>query len=766
VKQRTSRNPSSKGRCAVVFAALLLTAVGISVVGKTSAQSPDVPKEKEWHDWAGGPEGNHFVPLEQVTKDNVKQLDVVWSYPYAQTTVNPLVAHGVIYTVARNKSIVALDAATGHEIWIHDGLTGMTERGINYWESSDGSDRRVIFNQSDYVQELDARTGKIIRNFGKNGVVDRRDELGRNPNAIHVQSATPGKVFEDSIIFGSAPGEAYFSAPGDLQAYNVRTGKLLWQFHVIPHPGEFGYETWPKEAWRYVGAANTWGEISVDSKRGIAYFPTGSPTYDFYGGDRVGAGLFGNCLIALDAHTGKRLWHFQNVHHDLWDYDNVSAPQLTTITHNGRKVDVVAMAGKTGFLYVFDRVTGEPIWPIEERKVPASNVPGEVAYPTQPFPTAPPPFARQSFTAADVNPFILTKEKQAALKEQVAKARNEGLFTPEVLNEDSVMMPGHHGGSNWGMTSANPNDGSVYVIAFNAPAILHLGVPAQGGAFGGGRGGPGSTTYTENCAVCHGQDRAGTPAIPSLTNITARLSQVEIRTIITQGRGQMSGFPKLSASDVDQLVTFLGTPAGGGGGFGRVTGPTNFPAGPIAESGPAATRPGGGGRGGFNTGSMADYPEGVDHPATRYQNIAPGGGLDPEFVGPPYTTLTAYDLNSGTIKWQIGLGDDYRVVAAGGPKGTGAAELLKSSVIVTSNGLLFVNAADRKIHIYDSETGKQLHELWLGATTSGSPSMYELGGRQYLLVTAGVGTRIGGQGHAADPNQAGPTGLIAYTLRK
>jgi len=749
-------------------AALLIAVVALSVLGQTANQAPDTPKDKEWRDWGGNPEGSHFVPLNQITKANVAQLDVAWIYPYAQTTVNPLVAHGVIYTVARNKSIVALDAATGHEIWIHDGLTGMTERGINYWESKDGSDRRIIFNQSDYVQELDAHTGKLIRNFGKNGVVDRRDELGRNPNAIHVQSATPGKVFEDLIIFGSAPGEGYFSAPGDLQAYNALTGKLAWQFHTIPHPGEFGYETWPKDAWRYAGAANTWGEISVDSKRGIAYFPTGSPVFDFYGADRVGDGLFGDCLLALDARTGKRLWQFQNVHHDLWDYDDVAAPQLTTITHNGRKVDVVAMAGKTGFLYVFDRVTGESIWPIEERKVPGSNVPGEVPSPTQPFPTAPPPFGRQKFTVDDINPYILTPEKRAELKTQVAKARNEGLFTPIGL-EDVVMMPGHHGGANWGMTSANPNDGTVYVISLNAPAIVRLGRPNEPGPFGGGgRGGPGGATYTQYCAGCHGPDRAGTAAAPTLVNVTSKLTPAEIQSIVTQGRGQMSGFPQLAGAQIDELITFLSTPQGGGGGFGRGGGPTSFPPGPIAETGPAATRPGAaaGGRGGGRGGSMPDYPEGVEHPPYRLEMVSPGGGLDPEYIGPPYTTLTAYDLNKGTIKWQIGLGDDYRVVAAGGPKGTGAAELLKSSAIVTSNGLLFVNAADRKVHIYDSETGKQLHELWLGATSSGSPSMYELGGRQYLLVTAGIGTRIGGAGRAANPNQAGPTGLIAYTLKK
>jgi len=665
-----------------IVAATAIAATSLAVRGQTTTPSSGVQQAAaEWRDWAGSPEGNRYVALNQITKENVSKLSVAWSYPYGQTGVNPLVARGTIYTAARNNAIVALDAATGREIWIHDGLTGMTRRGLNYWESADGTDRRIIYALGDYLQEIDANTGKSIPTFGIDGGVDLRQGLGRDPNMIHVQSNTPGKVFENLILVGSAPGETYFSAPGDLRAYNVVTGKLAWQFHTLPHPDEYGYDTWPKDSWKYTGAANTWGEISIDSKRGIAYFPTGSPNYDFYGADRPGAGLFGNSLVALDARTGKRVWHFQNVHHDLWDYDNVATPQLTTITQNGRQIDVVALAGKTGFLYVFNRVTGQPIWPIEERKVPVSHVPGEVSYPTQPFPTAPPPFARQKFTVDDVNPYILTPERRAELKAQVAQARNEGLFTPIGL-EDIIDMPGHHGGANWGMTSANPNDGSVYVISFNGLAVMKVGPPDPAAVLGGG------------------------------------------------GRGRQGAAP------------------------------ANFPPGPVVQSGPAVVRQGPAGRGG----SMADYPEGVDHPPSRYENISPSWGLNPEFAGPPYTTLTAYDLNKGAIQWQVGLGDDYRVVTAGGPKGTGGAEFLKSSVIVTSTGLLFVNAADRKVHIYDKENGKELHELKLGGSSSGGPSMYEVQGRQYLLVTAGGGGGIGSQGNAADPNQTGPTGLIAYAL--
>src|SRR5579871_2251372 len=551
-----------------MIAATALAGLGISVLlaqsakqtaasapGTTVSKDSDLPASHEWRDYAGSPEGTRYMPLTQINKNNVGQLEVAWDYPYAETQFNPVVAHGVIYTKARNKSLVALDAQTGKEIWIHDGLPGMTERGVNYWESKDGSDRRLILWQGDYLQEINAKTGKIIRDFGKNGAVDLRDELGRDSNKIRVQSGTPGKVFENLIIVGSAVGEGFFSAPGDLRAYNVLTGKLVWQFHTVPHPGEYGYESWPKDAWLYIGGVNTWGEISVDSKRGIAYFPTGSPTYDFYGADRVGNNLFSDCLIALDARTGKRLWHFQNVHHDLWDYDNVAAPILTTITQNGRKVDVVAMAGKTGYLYVFDRVTGEPIWPIEEKPVSTkTDSPGEVPSPTQPFPSVPPPFTKHTFTADDVNPYVLTPEKRAEYKAQVAKAYYGGPFTP-IGFEDVVHMPGNHGGANWGMTSADPNDGTVYVMAFNTPAIIRLGRPTEarpGRGQGGGQaaGGPGGALYAQSCATCHNADRSGGLG-PNLVNITARMSAAQVRSTIVEGKGQMPGFHQLSNDDLD-----------------------------------------------------------------------------------------------------------------------------------------------------------------------------------------------------------------------
>jgi glucose dehydrogenase len=599
-----------------------------------TALSTSGQMQREWRDYAGGPDSSRFVNTKQITKGNVSQLQAAWSYAGGQTDFNPLVVRGIVYGRGPKNTLVALDAATGKEIWVSEPVAGFNARGVNYWESKDGKDRRLLFSANNLLQAIDAATGQTIRSFGTDGRVDLRVGLDRDPATINQQSRIPGRVFENLLILGSATNQEYASAPGDIRAFDVGTGALVWTFHTVPRPGEFGYDTWPEDAWKTVGGANNWGEQSIDEKRGIVYVPTGSPKYNFYGGNRKGANLFGDCLIALDARTGKRLWHFQTVHHDIWDLDNNSAPQLTAIRRNGRTIDVVAMASKTGYLYVFDRVTGQPIWPIEERPVPqGTHVPGESLWPTQPFPTAPPPFSRQKFTADDLNPHILTPEEREQFRQRILKARNEGPFTP-IGFDDVVHMPGNQGGSNWGSTAGNPTDGSVYVIGFNVPTIIRLLRPGETRA--GQRGGP--------------------------------------PEVVKEGRYVTEGF-----------------------------------------------------------------------------------GLYPTIVNPPYTTLTAYDLNRGTIKWQIGLGDDLRLVAQG-VKGTGTAASIKGGMIATAAGLLFVTAADRKVHVYDSANGRQLCELQLGGPTTGAPSMYELGGRQYLLVTAGA---AGGRG-GADVNL--PTGIIAYAL--
>jgi quinoprotein glucose dehydrogenase len=729
----------------------------------------------------------------------VRNLEVAWTYPLADATFHPLMAGGVFYGRASN-AIVAIEAASGRPLWVHDGLNGMTTRGMNYWESEDGTDRRLIFSINDYLQQIDANTGRSIMTFGDGGVVDLRMGLDREPSTVtRSQSGTPGQIFENLIIIGSAPGEGYFSAHGPVRAYDVRTGALAWQFNSIPRPGEFGYDTWPPNAWQYIGATNAWGEISVDSEKGIVYVPTGSPTYDFYGADRPGINLFGNSLIAIDARTGRRLWHFQTTHHDVWDMDNAASPMLTTIRQNGRERDVVALATKTGFLFVFDRVTGEPIWPIEERPVPAGNMPGEYYHPTQPYPTAPPPFAPQRFTINDVNPYSnVTPEARAQFMErlQVALRGSDHIDLYSPIGLDWTMhIPGNNGGAVFGTTAAEPNSGMVYVVGQNNPSMLRLFPPnTQGGGGGGGGGGgaaaaaaaaalaamPGATVYQRDCSTCHGADRAGTNLAPTLANASGRLDAATIKGIITNGRDRMPAMPHVMEAEQDQVVAYLLAasaprpagapgPGGGAGGGGAATPPASpFPSELIVQTGPARTRTGERGP------TMNAYPDGVED----YDLFSINGqyGTIGTMAKPPYTTITAYDLNAGTIRWQKGFGDDIEL-AAQGVRSTGSPQM-RNSIVGTASGLLFGVGYDGKLRAWDSDTGEELwsHQLGaIGASTRGSPTLYEVDGRTYIVVSvpaAGGGGGGGGGGGNASPAMTAareaianlPKGYVAFAL--
>jgi quinoprotein glucose dehydrogenase len=384
--------------------------VAVLVLFSVPAERAAAQKQNTgWKDYLGGPDGSHYSPLTQINASNVSTLEVAWSYPSPDGTsvFCPLVVDNIAYVAAKGGALVALDATKGKELWAHPFGTGgggrggiSGQRGANYWESKDRKDRRILVTSSGYLHAIDALTGKTIESFADHGKLDLKIGIDRAP--IPLASRTPGRIFENLIILGSFPGEGYLAPPGDLRTFDVRTGKLAWVFHTVPRPGELGYDTWPKDAYKYMGGVDVWCEITVDEKRGIAYFPISSPKYELYGGDRPGNNLFADCLLALDARTGKYLWHFQTVHHDIWDYDPTAAPQLVTVKHDGKTVDVVALASKNGFLYVFDRVTGKPLWPIEERPVPKSEVPGEWTSPTQPFPIMPPPFARQRMTKDDL----------------------------------------------------------------------------------------------------------------------------------------------------------------------------------------------------------------------------------------------------------------------------------------------------------------------------------------------------------------------------
>jgi quinoprotein glucose dehydrogenase len=751
-----------------------------AVVAAVALAAPPAGRSgKWWWDNLHGPDSSNFVDSDQINKSNVGELEIAWYYPYAQTMFNPIVVDNVMYLLGRNNSLIALDATTGKEIWIHEGLTGITSRGVNYWQSEDGTDRRLLFSINSFLQAIDARTGKSILTFGKNGIVDLRTGLARAESyAGRIMSNSPGKVWKNLLILGSAPGEAFVNPPGDIRAYDVITGEKKWQFHTIPPPGEFGYNTWPEEAFEYVGGANNWGSMAIDEQRGIVYIPTGSANYDFYGADRRGQNLFANCILAIDTRTGKRLWHFQTVHHDLWDYDNTSAPQLVTVRHNGRRVDVVAHAGKTGFLYVLDRVTGKPLWPIEERPVPQSDVPGERSWPTQPFPTKPPPFVRQTFTVDDVSPWLATPEQYEAIRERVSKARNEGIFTPPAFR-DTIQMPGNQGGANWGTTAADPEKGLVFVVGVNQMAILKLeDVKTRKVVIEPGRGGPlppgagvalqaGFTAYRQHCNVCHGADlRGALPGAANLIGVTERMGQDAIKAIVTGGQGEMRPVPEITEDEITSVIAYLAN-ISPSAGRGRANAPGavplgGFPPGPVVARGgalqpPLPTRPTGPfypGVGG-NAGNTL-YPANVKNvPPDRYMSDY---GVLASFTKPPYTTLTAYDLNTGEIKWQVPNGDHLPTIRAGGPSNTGGVGA-RYGLVVTKGGLVFHAGNDGKVRAYDEDTGQV---LWTGTfvgSTAGVPVSYEAQGRQYfVLLTNQLGGRGAGEASGGGPGGGGGVG--------
>jgi quinoprotein glucose dehydrogenase len=710
-------------------------------------------KFNRWTSYEGDAGATHYSALKQIDRSNVRQLQVAWSYPIGDNSsygFNPVVIDSMMYVLGKGSSVVAIHAANGREIWsqpLSDNNGTITNRGIMYWESPDRSDRRVLTSKGNNLYAIDASTGRLVPFFGAGGKVDLREGYGVDPKLIgRGQSPSPGRVFENLVILGTATGEEYGAVPGDIRAFDARTGRLVWSFHTIPRPGEFGYESWPADAWQRtgkdrIGGVNAWGGLSVDEERGIVYVPLGSASYDFYGADRLGANLFANSLVALDARTGKRIWHFQTTHHDLWDYDLVTTPTLLTVRHEGKMVDAVAQASKQGFLFVFDRVTGEPLWPIEERPVPKSDMPGEVAWPTQPFPTWPKPFAIQSFTEEDVNPHITDPAERDSVLRTVRSAVNQGLYTPP-STRPTMQMPGNSGGSNWGTSAADPSEGSVFVMAKNLPTVLKLEriIP---GVFGTGtsQADRGQFAFQQNCQICHLATRQGQPPlIPSLVGVTSRLSPEQIRTVVKEGRGNMPAFRDLPDPAVNAIITYLtspdlASPPVQSGGAGAV--------GPLSAQAAGAMGP------------LSAQAAGEDGPLrfqTGYGYFSASGGMWAR--KPPYTTLTKYDLNTGEIRWQIPVGE-VESLTARGITGTGAAQL-RGGPAVTAGGLVFVITGD-KLRAYDKDDGKELWAGQLPVPGDGIPAVYEVGGRQYVVVSAAAGA-------AAPPGAPPRKQYVAFAL--
>lgn len=675
--------------CLIIF--------GLATPG-TSREAQDA-SDRDWPAYGGGPEDIRYSTLTQINRSNVSQLQVAWNYDTLDgpgaTETEPIVVHGVLFGVTPKHRIIALDAATGHLRWKFDsGIIGRgANRGVAYWAS--GDDERIFGTVQSYLYALDARTGAPIKTFGQDGRIDLRENLGRDPAKQSILMTSPGIIYKDLIIVGDRTPESLPAPPGDIRAYDVRSGAIRWIFHTIPHPGEYGYDTWPKNAWTYSGAANNWTGMALDEERGIVYVPTGSAASDFYGADRIGNDLFANCLLALDASTGKRIWHFQGVKHDLWDRDFPSPPNLVTITRDGRRVDAVAQTTKQGWVYLFDRTNGQPLFPIEYKKYPPSTTPGEVAAQTQPLPTMPQPYARQLLTEDMLT--NRTPEAHAWAVEQFRKLRSEGQFVPLSVGQDTVIFPGFDGGAEWGGSAFDPQTGLLYVNANDVAWTSRL-VENRGGHSG-------RQAYLSNCGVCHGNSRAGAPPqIPSLVNIGAKSTADQIAALIRQGAGRMPSFPNLSRPEVNAIIEYL------------------------------------------LSGEDKELQPGEPSPVQpKYLFAGYHKFLDPDgypAVAPPWGTLNAINLNTGEYAWKVPLGE-YPELAANGMKDTGSENY--GGPIVTAGGLVFIGATnfDQKFRAFDKDTGKLLWETTLPLAGNATPMTYMLHGVQYVVIyaTGGYGPK-------------------------
>lgn len=663
------------------------------------------PKNVDWRLYGGNETNSRYSALDQINRENVKNLAVAWTYDTgdaykdSEMQCNPLVVNGVLYGLSPKMRVFALDAATGKQIWSFDHYQGQPvlgkkrSRGMHYWEN--GEDKRLYLAVEQWLYALNATTGQPVESFGVKGRIDLREGLGRDVDTITVSVSTPGVIYKDLLILGSIVSEGLPAAPGDIRAFDLRSGKLRWQFHTIPHPGEYGYETWPPDAWKTLGGANNWSGLTLDAERGIVFAPTGSTSYDFYGANRVGDNLFANSLLALDAATGRRKWHFQFVRHDVWDRDLPSAPALVTVERAGKKIAAVAQATKSGHVWVFDRETGESLFPFEEIDVPASDVPGEVLSKKQVLPLKPAPFARQQFTEDMVTQ--RTPEAHADVLARFKTYRNGPQFTPS-STQGTILLPGYDGGAEWGGQAFDPETGLYYVNANEMAWIVKLverklstGAPT------------GKSLYAANCASCHKEDLSGAPPeFPGLKNLSSRTTKEAVDHVIRAGRGRMPGFAHLRDLRIAAITRYL------------------------------------------MTGENMTLPDTADKASPFFLKYNLDGYIrfeDPEgypVITPPWGTLNAINLNTGEYAWKIPLGEIPALVEKG-IKDTGSENY--GGPVVTKGGLVFIAAtnSDKKMRAFDKSTGKLLWEYTLPAAGNATPATYMVNGKQYVVIAAGGG---------------------------
>jgi glucose dehydrogenase len=761
----------------------------------------------DWPVYNSGIDGDHYSRLSQIDRANVHLLKQAWTFDTGEKggmQTNPLIVGRTMFGYTPTQKVVALDAGTGNLKWkFESGILGtQPARGVTYWANN--GQGRIFAGVMNFLYCLDAETGQPVASFGEGGRIDLRKDLLGESSTLSIALTTPGILYKDLIIVGGRNPESHPAPPGYIRAYDVRTGKLRWTFRTIPLPGEPGYETWPSDAWKNAGAANNWAGMAVDAVHGIVYAPTGSAVMDFYGGDRVGDDLYANTLLALDANTGKRLWHFQGVHHDIWDRDFPSPPALFSIVRGNKRIDALAQTTKQGYLYLFNRISGEPLFPIHEHPYPSSTVPGEVTAPTQPLPDSPEPYARQSLSEDT----LTTRSPEAhdwALK-TFRTLRNGGQFFPIAVGQQTIVFPGFDGGAEWGGPAIDPVAKVLFVNAQEMAWTGGLVLTAHGA-------GPGEQIYESQCAMCHGVDRAGSPpTFPTLIGVESRITTSKVVDAIRQGTGRMPSFPNIDENGLGALMSYLrtGSPVGDRKELEATPSLAVAPKAPADAAGakvyadqcgachgdhlegvpPSPTLLGLGSRmtaaqtteviqkGKGTMPAMADLKGGDLEALLRFLEVGSEAKqsvvstepvldrytftgyrkfLDPDgypAIAPPWGTLNAIDLKTGKYLWKVPFGE-YPALVKQGIKNTGSENY--GGPIVTAGGVLFIGATvyDRRFRAFDTRNGQILWETELPFAGVATPSTYMVDGRQFVVIAASGGR---------DPKS--PTGgmYIAFAL--
>ena len=672
-----------------------------------------------WPVYLGGKSSSQYSPLHQINKGNIKSLDVAWEYHtgedvkenHSQIQCNPIIIDGILYGTSPKIKVFALNATSGELKWEFDpnpeGEALNVNRGLSYWEND--SDKRLLFTSGPDLFALNAETGELIKSFGNSGKVSLKEGLGEQSEKLYVVATSPGIVYHDLLIIGSRVSEQAGGAPGFIRAFNIMTGSLAWTFHTIPRPGEFGYDTWPEGAFQKAGGANCWAGMSLDEKRGIVFIPTGSAAFDFWGGNRKGANLFANCVLALDALTGTRIWHYQTVHHDLWDRDLPAPPNLVTVSRNGKKVDAIAQITKSGFVFVFERETGKNLFPVEERMVPSSDLEGEETWITQPIPLLPPPFCPQQLTADNLS--TINSQYHDSLSKIFTRIRSGNLFIPP-STQGTLIFPGYDGGGEWGGAAVDPESSVLFVNSNVMPWILTMvklekEIPQAPN--------PGKMVYLASCAVCHGSQFEGNKSAnyPSLMSLSEKFNNYEILKLINTGKGFMPSFNHFEEKDKAALVDFLLNP--GESFLSNVKDTEERQNTHISEKE-----------------NINDY---VPYTHTGYNRFLDEDGFPA--VQPPWGLISAIDLNNGTIKWQVPLGEFEELTQRGIPK-TGTENY--GGPVVTAGGLLFIGASkDKYFRAFDKDSGEELWKYKLPAGGYATPAVYEVDGKQYVVIACGGG---------------------------